>query len=98
VNAETVYGSVDIGRLLKVTPERVWYFVRTGDEGIPAHAYITTDGRRYWTAQGMAQWQHWYANRQLKKRGPKGGPNSRSKERQQAAIEAVEQLRKELGP
>ena len=85
---ETIYGNADVARLLFVTYAAIGNYLARYDD-TPMPAYQTVSGQRYWTLEGMREWQAWQAK--LRK---DNAPYQTVRARQ--AQEAIEQLRSEL--
>lgn len=83
---ETIYGNADVARLLFVTYAAIGNYLARYDD-TPAPAYQTVSGQRFWTLDGMREWQTWHATlRQVGRHG----------ETRQRAQEAIDKLRGEL--
>ena len=55
---QTIYGPSDVAAELGVRPNVVTnYLARYPDT--PTPAFITPDGRKFWTNAGLAQWRNW---------------------------------------
>lgn len=83
--SESIYGRADVAQLLRVTPAAISNY-RARYENVPAPQYVTTDGRPFWSVDGMKAWRQWQDARRLPAKS----------DRRREAHDAVEKLRNQL--
>jgi predicted transcriptional regulator len=82
-----IFSQADVAQLLRVTPAAIGNY-RSRYEDTPAPQYVGSDGRQFWSRDGMREWVAWQDALRARSR--------QARARSAAASSAVESLRREI--